>query len=167
MPRVSLRQVAPADAPALIAAHITCRDYHTPWVQPCTDQPGFDAWFEHLSSDKNLSLIARERNAGGIVGVVNFSQIVLGNFRSAYLGFYGMQAFAGQGLMTEALHLAAQHAFRELGLHRLEANIQPANTRSIALVRRVGFEKEGFSPKYLHIDGAWRDHERWAMLAEG
>ena len=69
-------------------------------------------------------------------------------------------------LMTEAVRLAAAHAFGVLGLHRLEANIQPENLRSIALVKRLGFRLEGFSPRYLRIGGEWRDHERWALLAE-
>jgi ribosomal-protein-alanine N-acetyltransferase len=68
--------------------------------------------------------------------------------------------------MTEALRAAAAYAFGELGLHRLEANIQPDNAASLALARRVGFRKEGYSPRYLRIDGAWRDHERWALLAD-
>ena len=101
-----------------------------------------------------------------MIGVVNFSQISRRNFLSAYLGFYGAVAHAGRGLMTQAVQLAVAHAFGELGLHRLEANIQPGNARSIALVRRVGFQKEGFSPRYLKIDGIWRDHERWALLAD-
>ena len=67
--------------------------------------------------------------------------------------------------MTEALAAAAAFAFGELGLHRLEANIQPGNAASLALVKRVGFHKEGFSPRYLRIDGDWRDHERWALIA--
>ena len=58
-------------------------------------------------------------------------------------------------------------AFSKLGLHRLEANIQPENTASIALAKRVGFQKEGFSPRYLKIRGRWRDHERWAIVADG
>ncbi len=57
-------------------------------------------------------------------------------------------------------------AFGELGLHRLEANIQPDNAASIALVRKPGFRLEGYSPRYLKIAGRWRDHERWAILAE-
>jgi len=68
--------------------------------------------------------------------------------------------------MTEGLQLVLRHAFRRLKLHRLEANIQPANTASIRLVRSLGFRKEGFSPRYLKIGGRWRDHERWALLVE-
>jgi ribosomal-protein-alanine N-acetyltransferase len=68
--------------------------------------------------------------------------------------------------MTEALGLALRHAFHEVRLHRVEANVQPANTRSIHLLRRLGFKKEGISRRYLKIGGRWRDHERWALLAE-
>jgi ribosomal-protein-alanine N-acetyltransferase len=58
------------------------------------------------------------------------------------------------------------HAFDTMKLHRLEANIQPANARSKALVKRLGFRREGMSPRYLKINGRWRDHERWAILSE-
>ena len=68
--------------------------------------------------------------------------------------------------MTEALGSAISYAFGELGLHRLEANIQPANHASIALVRRLGFQNEGYSPRYLRINGEWQDHERWALLGD-
>ena len=68
--------------------------------------------------------------------------------------------------MAEGIELVLAHAFETLGLHRLEANIQPANAASIALAKRAGFRLEGFSPRYLKIDGLWRDHEGWAIVAE-
>lgn len=101
-----------------------------------------------------------------MTGVVNASQIFMGSFRSAYLGFYSFAPFMGEGYMTEGLGLAVRYSFEVMGLHRLEANIQPGNEASIALVRRCGFRREGISPRYLQIGGRWRDHERWAILAE-
>jgi [ribosomal protein S5]-alanine N-acetyltransferase len=68
--------------------------------------------------------------------------------------------------MTEGFALALDFAFRRLKLHRVEANVQPANRRSLALVERVGFEREGYSRRYVKIAGRWRDHVRLAMLAE-
>lgn len=161
---IELRPARRQDAEALIAANRASRDHHAPYVFPCIDQDGFDAWFAGLLTGPNASWLARETATGALVGVVSLSQIVAGAFRSAYLGYYGMAGFAGRGLMTVAVRQAAQLGFRELGLHRLEANIQPGNAPSIALVRRLGFRREGFSPAYLHIGGAWRDHERWAAF---
>jgi ribosomal-protein-alanine N-acetyltransferase len=100
------------------------------------------------------------------VGALELSQIVMGVFRSAYLGYYLGAPYAGQGLMSEAIALVLTHAFTEMGLHRVEANIQPDNTASLALVAKLGFVREGYSRRYLKIRGRWRDHERWAILVE-
>ena len=94
------------------------------------------------------------------------SEIVRGNFRSAYLGYYAFAPHQDQGLMTEGLRLVIADAFGRLRLHRLEANVQPGNKASRRLVRRLGFRREGYSPRYLKIRGRWRDHERWALLAD-
>ena len=97
---------------------------------------------------------------------MNISEIVHGAFRSGYLGYYAFAPYAGRGLMTEGLALVIDDAFHRLRLHRLEANIQPGNTASLGLVRRLDFRREGFSLRYLKIRGRWRDHERWAVLAD-
>ncbi|NED57511.1 GNAT family N-acetyltransferase, partial [Micromonospora aurantiaca] len=94
-------------------------------------------------------------------GMVNINSIIRGRYQGASLGYAAFAPSAGQGYMTEGLAAALQHAFTELRLHRLEANIQPANRASLALVQRLGFRYEGLSPAYLYIDGSWQDHERW------
>jgi ribosomal-protein-alanine N-acetyltransferase len=103
---------------------------------------------------------------GRLVGVINVSEIVRGHFQSAFLGFYAFAPHQGQGYMSEGLRLVVAEMFKRRGLHRLEANIQPVNSRSIALVKRLGFRLEGYSPRYLKISGRWRDHERWAITSE-
>jgi [ribosomal protein S5]-alanine N-acetyltransferase len=166
MTTLRLSRATPADAADLIAANIASQAHHLPWVTSFTDQAGFDTWFARGLTGPNVGLVAREAASNQVVGIINLNEIVMGAFRSAYLGYYGMLSFARTGLMTEALRATVNYAFNDLRLHRLEANIQPDNLASIALVRRVGFKQEGFSPRYLRINGEWRDHERWAMLAD-
>ena len=98
--------------------------------------------------------------------MINVSEIVRGAVQSAYLGYYAFVPHAGRGHMTEGLALALRWAFGTLRLHGVEANIQPDNEPSRALVRRLGFRREGFSARYLKIAGRWRDHERWALVAD-
>ena len=114
--------------------------------------------------DHHPFLVCR-RDDDALVGVINLSNVVLGAFRSGYLGYYAFAGHERQGLMRQGLLAVVRHAFGPLKLHRVEANIQPANAASIALARSCGFEREGFSPRYLKIGGRWRDHERWALLA--
>jgi hypothetical protein len=93
-------------------------------------------------------------------------EIVRGAFKSAYVGYFAFAALAGRGYMTEGFALALDFALRDFGLHRVEANVQPDNVRSLALVERLGFTREGYSRRYVKIAGRWRDHVRYAMLAE-
>jgi len=100
------------------------------------------------------------------MGAIELSQIVGGKFRSAYLGYQIGVPFARQGYMREALATVLTFVFGRYRLHRVEANIQPHNLRSLRLVRSLGFHREGYSRRYLKIGGRWRDHERWALLVE-
>jgi ribosomal-protein-alanine N-acetyltransferase len=153
------------DVPALAELARKSRRLHRPWVYPPTTGPAVARWLK-VTGPTRVRLVVCRRADGAIVGVVNVSEIVRAALQSAYLGYYAFQAHAGQGHMTEGLALVLRHAFRRLGLHRLEANIQPGNLASRRLARRLGFRKEGFSPRYLKVGGRWRDHERWAIVRE-
>ena len=119
----------------------------------------------HRDAAERCFLVCRQDD-DALAGVYNVSQIARGFFESAYLGYYAFAPTAGKGLMAEGLELVMRHCFRQLKLHRLEANIQPDNERSKRLVERAGFRYEGYSPRYLKIGGRWRDHERWAITRE-
>jgi [ribosomal protein S5]-alanine N-acetyltransferase len=85
---------------------------------------------------------------------------------SCYVGYWITKDVARQGYMTEGLRLAVAHAFQDLALHRVEANIVPENVGSLALVERCGFHREGLARRLLCLAGKWRDHERWAITVE-
>jgi [ribosomal protein S5]-alanine N-acetyltransferase len=139
---------------------------HRPWVFPPRSQEDYESYLERIRGGRTLGFLVRRTSDECLAGVINVTEPVMGVFQSAYLGFYAFAGFEGRGYMAEGLSLVLDHAFAELGFHRLEAAIQPSNVASSALVRRLGFRKEGFSPRYLMIDGAWRDHDRWAILSD-
>jgi ribosomal-protein-alanine N-acetyltransferase len=99
-----------------------------------------------------------------LAGVVNVNEIVRYSEQSGRLGYYAFAPHAGSGFMREGLALVIDRAFGELGLHRLEASVQRANRRSTALVRTLGFRREGVARGCLKVGGRWRDHDRWALL---
>lgn len=166
MPRVTIAHVHAADGEELIAANLASMALHEPWVSPCRDFASFQGYLSRCDGDRSMGFIARECESNRIVGIINLSEIVRGFFQNAYMGYYAIAGMNGRGLMSEAVRFVVTYAFTELDLHRLEANIQPGNEPSRALVKRLGFRQEGYSPRYLKIDGEWRDHERWAILSE-
>lgn len=100
----------------------------------------------------------------GLVGSVGLSQIARGPFHNAMLGYAIDSSCEGRGLMREALQRVIEHAFSsEVNLHRIQANVRPENSRSVALLQRLGFDEEGLAREYLYIDGAWRDHRMFAL----
>jgi ribosomal-protein-alanine N-acetyltransferase len=166
MARVMLRAPTLADQEEFIARMRASRTLHRPWIaMPETPERYFE-YVARVDDPRAEPFLACRVEDGAIVGFLNISEIVRGAFKSAFLGYGGVAEFAGQGYMTEAMRLLLREAFTRVGLHRLEANIQPRNHPSIALAQRSGFELEGFSPRYLKIGGRWRDHERWAIRAE-
>ena len=164
--RVLLRRPRPDDMAAFTDLARRSRALHRPWLLAAESPEAYSAFLRRLRRREHEGFLVCRREDGAIAGFVNVNNIVLGGFCSASVGYAAFAPAAGRGYLTGGLRLVVDRAFTTMGLHRLEANIQPGNTRSIAVARRCGFRKEGFSPRFLRIDGAWRDHERWAITAE-
>jgi ribosomal-protein-alanine N-acetyltransferase len=164
--RVVLLPAAKRDRADFVAAMRASAELHRPWIAPPVDDEAFDAVLERSRGESFEFMLLRRRADSAIAGYFDISQIVRGPLQSAFLGYGGVGALAAQGYMSEGLALLLRHVFVELRLHRIEANIQPGNEPSLALVRRAGFVREGFSERYLKIGGRWRDHERWAIRFE-
>ena len=162
---VTIRPPQAADKTEFLAAMQRSQALHIPWVKAPLTPTEFDQYYHRCQQENQKSYLVC-CTSGEIAGVFNINEIVRGYFQSAYLGFYTVADFAGQGYMNAGLKLVLHSVFTELKLHRLEANIQPVNIKSIQLVQSNGFKKEGYSPRYLKIQDEWRDHERWAITYE-
>jgi ribosomal-protein-alanine N-acetyltransferase len=164
--RVYVRPPRQADEYEFVALMRDSRAFHKQWASAPTDAARFAAYLEDSGRPDFEAFLVCRIEDDQLVGFFNVSQITRGSLQSAYLGYAAAERYARQGYMREGIELVLRAAFLELRLHRLEANIQPGNAASIALARGAGFQREGFSPRYLKISGRWRDHERWALLAD-
>ncbi|HEV7629212.1 MAG TPA: GNAT family N-acetyltransferase [Streptomyces sp.] len=164
-PRVAIRHVLQSDHAEMTALSRQSTELHRPWVpqRETTTPEAFADYLARFEQPTHEGFVICLHDTGEIVGAVNINNIVRGTLQSGALGYVAYAATTGHGYMTEGLGLVVRYAFEELGLHRLEANIQPANTRSSSLVERLGFRHEGHSPAFQLIDGEWRDHDRWAV----
>jgi [ribosomal protein S5]-alanine N-acetyltransferase len=167
MLRVTIRAPTKSDQSAFLAAVRRSRVLHGCWIRPKARTPkDYAAYLKRFSSGRHRGFLVIHRDSGDFAGVININDVIRGAFQSASLGYYAFTPYAGQGLMCEGMLLVLKYAFGKLKLHRVEANIQAGNRASLALVRKFGFVREGFSRRMLKVQGRWRDHERWALLAE-
>lgn len=100
------------------------------------------------------------------VGQVTVGGIARGSLLNAYIGYWIDQRYAGRGIIPTAVAMATDHCFGAVGLHRVEINIRPENAASLRVVEKLGFRAEGLRERYLHIDGDWRDHLTFALIAD-
>lgn len=170
--RLLLRPLRPEDGDEYSAVRAANRHWLSRWDAtspvPPTGQRTFgdlvDYYQEEALAGRMLPFVIE--TDGRLIGQINVSNIVMGSFRSCTVGYWVAESVAGQRIVPTALALVADHAMGELGLHRIEVNIRPENTASLAVVRRLGFRDEGVRPRMLHIDGAWRDHRSFALTSE-
>lgn len=164
--RIDLVRPTPADRDEFLREVAASGDLHDRWVEPARDAAGFDRYLARVARHDSAGWLVRVHDGGHLAGAVNLNAMFWGALCTGHVGYFGFAATAGRGYLTEAVELVVREAFGDIGLHRVEANIQPGNLRSRALVERLGFRLEGFSPRYLKVGGRWRDHERWAISAE-
>ncbi|MFD0318285.1 GNAT family N-acetyltransferase [Streptomyces flavalbus] len=166
-PRVGIRHFTRADAAEFVARARESRELHRPWLFPPQTEQEYAGYAGRLIDDPTKAgFLVCDLDDGALAGFINVNNIVAGAFQCGALGYGAFAHAAGRGLMREGLGLVVRYAFGAMGLHRLEINVQPDNAASIALARACGFRLEGYSPDMLFIDGAWRDHERWALTVE-
>jgi ribosomal-protein-alanine N-acetyltransferase len=152
------------------------RDWLRPWeatVPPAppghvAQRPTYRQMVRHLRSEASAGRILPfvVAHQGRLAGQLTVAGITWGSMCSAYIGYWIDQEVAGRGVMPTAVALATDYCFGRLGLHRIEICIRPENGPSRRVVEKLGFREEGLRPRYLHIDGAWRDHLVFALTAE-
>jgi ribosomal-protein-alanine N-acetyltransferase len=148
-----------------LAAVRRSRSLHRHWASPPRTPAQYRAFVKRAKEPQHVCRFVCTKD-GELAGVININEIIRGVAQFGYLGYYALAPNDTRGLLREGLQLVIEDAFTRHKLHRLEANIQPDNKRSIALVYGLGFRLEGYSAKYLKLAGKWRDHERWAMTVE-
>lgn len=103
---------------------------------------------------------------GRVIGKIAFSSITRGSFLSCFLGYDMLKAYQNRGLMTKSLAHIIPKFFQATDLHRIQANVMPRNKASIRVLKKLGFEQEGYHVKYVKINGQWVDHLAFALLNE-
>jgi len=172
-PRLVLRASDPAFAEAVAGFYLRNREAHGRWNPPLGDAM-FTADGQRVRlTDAKVATVAgtgvgwwlfAPEQPEAVLGQIHFSQIARRAFCNAMLGYAIDHGHEGRGLMREALQAALADAFGpRVYLHRIQANVRPENTRSLGLLDRLGFEREGLAREYLFIDGAWRDHVMTAL----
>ncbi len=163
-PRVVLRRMTSLDQDEFLERVRASVDLHQPWMSLPATPEAFQTFLGRFDEGRSAEgLLICLSDSGAIAGNVNINSIVRGRFQCGSLGYAAFAPYAGRGYMSEGLGLVLRHAFEELRLHRLEAQIQPDNHASTRLIQQHGFRYEGYSPDLLFIDGAWRGHDRWAI----
>lgn len=112
---------------------------------------------EYLAGS-SVHIIGTNDSETQVIATCSISNIVRGVFQSCHMGYSVDRSCEGQGRMLELAQYTIEYVFAELKLHRIIANHMPENRRSEALLKRLGFEREGYAKRYLQIDGEWEDH---------
>jgi ribosomal-protein-alanine N-acetyltransferase len=162
--RVRLEQPTARRERDFIDAALRSRALHRGFVTAAATAADYREYLERTQRADRAAFLVVTEEADALAGVVEINGIVREPPATGVLAYYAFTPYAGSGLMREALNLGLDIAFREIGLHRLEANVQPGNRRSISLLKGLGFVCERTQRRYK-IGTRWRNHERWVLCA--
>ncbi|MFI0371871.1 GNAT family N-acetyltransferase [Actinomadura sp. 1N219] len=162
--RVGLRRVAAIDQDAFVGLARRSESHFRPWILAPKTADEFDRYIKRFDQVAADGFVVCLLGTKAMTGFVNINEIVRGPYQRGVIGYGAFVSGTGHGYMTEGLRLLLDYAFTDLDLHRVEADIQPANLKSVNLVKRLQFRKEGYSPNFIKINGRWMDHERWAIV---
>ena len=172
--RIALRAFALGDVSELTALRVRNRDFLGPWEPRRSDgfftEAGQRAEIERdrheWAADRTYAFAIVERDGGAMRGRIALANVERGAWENATQGYFVDQAVGSRGYATEAVSLALDFAFGPCRLHRVQAAVMPKNARSRRVLEKNGFRHEGFSPRYLRLDGDWRDHNLFAITIE-
>jgi ribosomal-protein-alanine N-acetyltransferase len=164
--RVALCRLSAKHRGEYIECVIGSAEHLFPWVRLPVTLEEFDKYSTRFDGKTAECALICDRDSGKIVGAVDITQIIRGPHQRATVGYYSFIPWVRKGYMSEGFPLIFHLAFKDLGLHRLEADIQPENKPSLRFAEKVGFHREGYSPGFIRIGGEWRDHERWAITSD-
>jgi ribosomal-protein-alanine N-acetyltransferase len=161
--RISLRPVAAEDGPEFVALSRDSARLHGGLIGTPTEAAEFDEYLSRFDGVNAVGFVVRLNTTDRLAGLVNINHIVWGPRPRGALGFGGFTATAGHGYVAEAVPLAARYAFEKLGLTRLDAYVQPANTPSRRILEQAGFRPVPADRMTIVIAGEPREHQRWTL----
>ena len=171
--RVTLRLPHASDYREWAALRGASRSFLEPWEPRwAPDELDRTAWRQRLSryiedyaTGSAVPFFIFENEEGALVGGITLGNIRYGVAQTGQIGYWIGERYAGRGLMLEALRLLINYTFETLRLHRIEAACIPDNLRSLRLLEKAGFRREGLLRSYLRINGVWQDHYLYALIA--
>ena len=164
--RLRIRSLRESDCSSFLKVMNSNDQFLYPWVRPVKTKDEFLKYYQTFNRISAEGFLLEHLENNEIVGLVSLGGILRGALQSGQLGFYLSETYSKKGFMSEALKGIIPYIFKNLRLHRIEANVQPNNRASKALIKKMGFVNEGFSQRFMYIYGAWRDHERWAICSD-
>lgn len=172
--RIYIKLLRADDAEEVLALHLKNREFFKKFITTRDDEfytlkkqeEIIEVSIAGSEKDEKYSYGIFLRDNNKLIGNITLSEILRHAFQSCYVGYYLDEEHNGKGYMSEAVKLVVKYALEELKLHRIEAGVMPRNARSMRVLEKAGFKKEGIARKNVQINGVWEDHQLLAIIAE-